>query len=324
MMDLDPGQMLDLRPLVLVNQRSGGQAGIAVARALRTRLGPAAVVGLGEVDLADLARRILDQRHLPVAAGGDGTVVSLIEAVRAEARRRGVAMPPVGVLPLGTGNDLATTLGWPAGAGHGGRIDWSLSHLRLQRWAWVDRFTLTGPGFHRAWYNYCSWGCDARVARHFHAMRRDQGWLFRARLINKASYGLMGLIDHGSVLPLRLDGSVLPSWGRALVLTNVPFYAGGGRLSARIRADDGHCDAFVLGSGLLMGLGIGGLRRPRGLGRHRRLELQLARSVPLQLDGEPLVATPGRWSVRHTGRVPLLVYPDHVLRLGTGDRRLES
>lgn len=312
-MDLDPVHMARFRPVVLINDRSGGGSGHAVARALRARLGAEAVHSIGPTTPEAIARRVYDAGECPVAAGGDGTVVSLIEAVRAEACRRGVAMRPVAVLPLGTGNDFATTVGWPAGAGHQGRIGWSLDELQRMRWAWIDRFTLTGPGFHRAWYNYCSWGCDARVARHFHAMRRDQAWLFRSRAVNKVYYGIMGLIDHGGHLPMRLEHGLIPTWARALVLSNVPFYAGGGRLSPRVRADDGRCDAFALGSGLLMGLGIGGLRRPHRLGSHRRFQLELLRPLPMQLDGEPLLAAPGRWLIEHGGRVPVAIYPGSAL-----------
>lgn len=320
-MDLDPAQMRGFEPMVLVNDRSGGQAGIAVAEALRARLGPEAVHTIAVCSPDEVARRCLDLGRQPLAAGGDGTVVALIEAVRAEARRRGVAAPPVAVLPLGTGNDLATTVGWPAGTGHEGRIDWCLNELRRRRWAWIDRFTLTGPGFHRAWYNYCSWGCDARVARHFHAMRRDQGWMFRSRVVNKAYYGIMGLVNHGEHLPLR-DCSLgpVPAWARALVLTNVPYYAGGGRLCPRVRADDGRCDAFALGSGLLMGLGIRGLRQARRLGAVAGCSLGITRPLPMQLDGEPLAARPGRWVVAHTDQVRLAIYPGSVLGNGDGPR----
>jgi diacylglycerol kinase (ATP) len=308
------------RVLVLINERSGGQAGRVVARVLRRILPSEAVCSLGDRSMADLAALAMEPGVVPVAAGGDGTVVSLLEAIRDEARRSGRAMAPVGILPLGTGNDLATTVGWPAGAGHAGRIQWCINELQKGRWAWIDRWTITGPGFERAWYNYCSWGCDARVAQHFHASRRDQPWLFRSRLLNRALYGMLGLIDQGSTLPLGQAGLRIPAWARSVVLTNIPFYAGGGCLGAAVRADDGFCDGFALGGGLLLGLGTRGLRAPHRLGRYQQVTFELSRRLPMQLDGEPLSAGPGRWTIAHGGRVPLVVYPGSVLRLGDGPR----
>jgi hypothetical protein len=174
----------------------------------------------------------------------------------------------------------------------------------------LDRWMLHGPAGDRPWFNYCSWGCDARIAERFHRLRDQHPWAFSSRLTNLACYAALGLQEQGAALALQLRGagaSSVPTWLRSLVLANIPSYAGGRRLGDGISADDGACDAFALPSGLALGLGLSGVRRPRNLGAHRDLDLHLARPAFLQVDGEPLAAPAGRYRVRHGGRVRLLV-----------------
>lgn len=292
------------RQVVLVNPRSGGGRGRWLLDRLR---------GAG-VEAVDLSTRtpeaLVAERHgredeALVVAGGDGTVASVLEAAHGEAVRRGGAPLAVGVLPLGTGNDLARHLGW-SGGDWTGRWSEALERLDAGSDRWLDRWLLRGPFLRRPWFNYCSWGLDARIAWRFHHLRLVQPGLFRSRLGNQMVYAGLGLIDPGGPLPLRLEGRRLPSWARALVLSNIPSYAGGGCLGRGIRPDDAAVDAFVLGGGVLLGLGARGLRRPLRLGRQGGLVLRVFRRVPLQLDGEPMLAPPGRYVVEHGGRVRLV------------------
>ena len=45
-------------------------------------------------------------------AGGDGTVGSIINFIKLEIPEWKEEMPPIAILPLGTGNDLSFCLGW--------------------------------------------------------------------------------------------------------------------------------------------------------------------------------------------------------------------
>jgi diacylglycerol kinase family enzyme len=59
-----------------------------------------------------IARRVVERAYDTVLfGGGDGTFVQCLSDVAAEARRRDMALPNVGVLRLGTGNALADCLG---------------------------------------------------------------------------------------------------------------------------------------------------------------------------------------------------------------------
>ena len=299
-------------PVFLVNQRSGGQAGRSVARILAARCGSERVFDLEKTSPQALADRFAGTETPLIAAGGDGTVVSLLEAAWQHAERTRTRPCPVGVVPLGTGNDLASVAGWPVGAGHQGRLEWALAGLNQGHQAWIDRWVLRGPGLCRAWYNYCSWGSDARIARHFDRLRCHHPKLFRNRILNKAIYVTLGLSDVAPPLTLEAPGLVVPPWTRALVAANIHRYAGGGLLQG-VDAQDGQIDLLAMGPGLAMGLASRGVRQPKRVGRVPGFTLHLRRAVPMQLDGEPLVVRPGRWQVEHAGRALLAVYPSAEL-----------
>ena len=100
--------------LVFVNSRSGGQLGGFLTSQLRLNLNPLQVVDLHKTD-PKVALQLFC--HLPklriLVCGGDGTVAWILQAL--EELVEVDPKPPVGILPLGTGNDLARILGWGGG-----------------------------------------------------------------------------------------------------------------------------------------------------------------------------------------------------------------
>lgn len=286
----------------VINPRSGGRAGGRLLEQLRRRLGIERVKVIDALDVHALAQRSHGRVAALVACGGDGTAAALLEGAWQAAH--GAEPTPVAVWPLGTGNDLARYAGAPLG----GAIDARLAWLESATPRPLDRWLLRGPEAERAWFNYCSWGCDARISQRFHRLRDLHPWAFAASLTNRACYVGLGLQEPGSNLAIELVGrDALPGWLRSLVLANIPSYAGGQRLGARIDPTDGRCNAFALPAGVALGLGLSGVRRPRSLGTHRTLHLRLDRPAFLQIDGEPLPAQPGDYHVAHGGRVRLLV-----------------
>jgi hypothetical protein len=182
--------------------------------------------------------------------------------------------------------------------------------LKAGRISDLDRWLLSGPSFTRPWFNYCSWGCDARIAERFHRLRDLHGWAFMSPSMNKACYVGLGLQEPGSPLALSLSAGgkarQVPSWLRSLVVSNIASYAGGRRLGPEIRGDDGRCDAFALPAGLALGFGLSGVRRPRAMGAHRSLQIRLFRPDFLQVDGEPMAAPAGDYRIHQQGCVRLL------------------
>lgn len=94
--------------LLVHNPRAGGNDELAVLD-LAERLGGVETVAAGAPDDLTATLERLGGRGLAVA-GGDGSVHHAVQRLRAAGALRDT---PVGIIPLGTGNDLAGSLGIP-------------------------------------------------------------------------------------------------------------------------------------------------------------------------------------------------------------------
>ena len=168
--------------LVFINPKSGGNQGTKLLQKFQWLLNPRQVFDLtqGGPRLGlELFKKVPNLRIL--ACGGDGTVgwvLSVIDQI-------GIPLPPaVGVLPLGTGNDLARALGWG-----GGYTDEPISKILMNIGAsetvLLDRWSLQVEKNPDAKVNeegkenlplnvvnnYYSLGVDAHIALEFHEAR---------------------------------------------------------------------------------------------------------------------------------------------------------
>ncbi|TPX54935.1 diacylglycerol kinase (ATP) [Powellomyces hirtus] len=221
-----------VRPLLcIVNPASGAQNSGALLRGLFSMLNPVQVIDTSQENPEALIRAfepVIDRCRL-LACGGDGTIqwaFSILDKVVPAGKKK----PPVGVLPLGTGNDLARVLGW--GGGWTGtditeivrEIDAAVE-VSLDRWtvgvleipsrtlsstAKVGRaLKLTSMKKPKITHmnNYFSLGSDASVALDFHTTRLKQPQLFKNRLLNKVWYALLGA-KHQTLNVLSIVGLV--------------------------------------------------------------------------------------------------------------------
>uniref|UniRef100_A0A1D2A372 Diacylglycerol kinase n=1 Tax=Auxenochlorella protothecoides TaxID=3075 RepID=A0A1D2A372_AUXPR len=259
--------------LAFVNTKSGAQAGTAFRQRLLRSLHPLQVVQLPREDPVVALRPLLGLPGLRVLViGGDGTVSWVLSAIddATAAATGGEAVgddeappaPPVGIIPLGTGNDLARVLGW--GAGAAGWLDHSalglLEAVEHAAPVHVDRWRLRGERregeggsggkgnrpakdgegddtLDKTMTNYLGIGTDAGVALGFHRMREGYPNLFGSQLGNKLLYTWLGAqhmlsipgSDLSDLVQVEADGKPLelPAGIQGLMLLNINSFMGG-------------------------------------------------------------------------------------------------
>ena len=253
--------------LVFINRASGGRQGEATLVQLRALLSPQQVVDLsqGHAEQALQSFRSVG-RFRVLVCGGDGTVgwvLSLLDNAGLE------YTPPVAILPLGTGNDLARALGWGGGR-HVGRgliplledVD-SAQVALLDRWqvgfvdarvpkslsegrartslvSAPDRGSGTRPARALIMQNYLGVGVDAKVALEWHQRRQSAPQLFTSRFRNKMMYTRLGarqlfrrdFAEMCAGLTIIADGVqlTLPPGTEGIIILNIASYGGGSDL----------------------------------------------------------------------------------------------
>jgi diacylglycerol kinase (ATP) len=222
-----------------------------------------------------------------VAAGGDGTVNEVVQALAGQ-------NTALGVLPIGTVNVWAREMGIPL----------RLSQARELIVSGVRRRVDLGRAGSHYFLLMAGIGFDAEVAR-----RVDRGPLARwgLKLLDyAATASYMGVTQRPARIWMRLDGRRRTTDALMVLIGNTRLYGGAFRIAKDAIADDGLLDVVIIGGGgtlARLSLLARALARHRSLGprvryeRCRTIRLESGVPLPVQVDGDVIGTLPMTFSV---------------------------
>lgn len=283
-----------MKTAVLVNVQAGGGEQV---RALRTLVSEYSTWTVWEChtpdDLEAAASRLQAEGYEQVvAAGGDGTVHALVNALM----QHDVACR-VGVLPVGTGNDLARTLALP------GEPDEALEVLRAGREQHIDLMRVETEQETRYGVNAAAGGFGGQVDEALTSETKAT-WGPLAYLVG-AVKALPDLHDYETFIAFN-DGERQRVDALNVVVANGRTAAGGKRVAPLANPCDGALDVVVVRNGSVAELAEVGTRLMTGnylespLVTHRQVRAVHVASKPgmwFNVDGELLTKEPVTISV---------------------------
>ncbi|XP_017764689.1 PREDICTED: diacylglycerol kinase theta isoform X4 [Eufriesea mexicana] len=276
-------------------------------------------------------RHIKDYKIL--VCGGDGTIGWVLQCLDNVGQDSECSSPACAIVPLGTGNDLARVLCWGPGYTGGEdplnllRDVIDAEESLLDRWTVVfhpedkeDKQLATNTGGATnedntqifVMNNYFGIGLDADLCLDFHNAREENPNKFKSRLHNKGVYVSMSIRkmvkrklckDLHKEIRLEVDGKLveLPQVEGIIILNILSWGSGANPWGPDSKEDQfctpNHGDGMleVVGVTGIMHLGQiqSGLRTAMRIAQGGHIKIHLHSDIPVQVDGEPWVQSPG-------------------------------
>ncbi|KAK4257629.1 hypothetical protein QN277_007192 [Acacia crassicarpa] len=249
--------------VVFINTHSGGRHGPVLKERLKQLMSEEQVFDLTDVkpdeflehglgclevlaSLGDSCAKEVRERMRIMVAGGDGTVGWVLGCLTDLHKKGREPVPPVGIIPLGTGNDLSRSFSWggsfpfswkaainrgllKACTGRICRLDsWRISlsmpedtiveapHslIRTEEFSLDEGLEVEGElpeevtCYEGVFYNYFSLGMDAQVAHGFHTLRNEKPYLANGPIANKIIYSGYSCTQGWFLTPCTSDPSL--------------------------------------------------------------------------------------------------------------------
>lgn len=272
--------MASKRALLIINPISGTRSKNGLGAEVKGKLQPFGI----DVDIKkteaqghafQLASEAVEQGYdMVISAGGDGTVNEVANALS-------FSDCTLGILPFGSGNGLARSLGIPMEP---------LSALKLieaGNTLVCDRGMVNNKPF------YCTFGIgfDAAVSEKFASMKK------RGRVTYIRSAFREFLNYKSQAYAILINGKIITDKALLIAVCNAPQYGNNAYIGPKAKLTDGLLDLTVVHADnpfntLLMGMDMltGMLDKNRGISTFRVPSLTIVRTEegPVHLDGEPM------------------------------------
>lgn len=238
--------------------------------------------------LPEIARDIVRLRHmadLVIVCGGDGSVSSAALA----AMESGL---PLGIIPMGTANDLARTLDIPMDLADAADV------IARGETRAVDVGTVNGHAF----FNVASIGLSSALAQSLDPMLKKRfgrlGYALAAlKVMTRASHFSAKITEKGRMIDVETY---------QIAVGNGRHYGGGNVVEESAEIDDGHLDLYSLEMKNLWKLalmlrsfrsGTHGAWREVRTARCVEFDIETKEPMPINTDGEIVTATPAHFKV---------------------------
>lgn len=222
-----------------------------------------------------------------IAAGGDGTVNSVLQSLAG-------TNTALGVLPLGTVNVWAREMGIPLALPLAAEVLVHGVRRRVDVGRAGSRFFLMMAGI----------GFDAEVARR---VERSKLKRLGLKLLDYlATVGILSVTQQSAKIWIRVGGKRRSLNSLMIILGNTRLYGGTLTFAKKAVADDGWLDLVVIGGGGLVyraGVLLRALFRRISMGPRERyahvrtVRLESNKPVPVQVDGEVIGTLPMTFSI---------------------------
>ncbi|MDB5509586.1 MAG: lipid kinase [Hyphomicrobiales bacterium] len=281
--------MTSKRVLLLVNPKSrrGAEARADVVQMLSARGFSLILPSADEMeDCSALIRRYAQEAELVIVGGGDGSLNAAAPGLLD-------AQLPFGILPLGTANDLARTLGLPV------TLEGALDVIVAGNTRRID----VGMVNDKPFFNVASLGISAQLAMSLTSQEKKRFGQF--------GYALAGLRVLLNARPFKAliigPGTTARVRSYQIAVGNGLYYGGGMAVAEHASIDDGQLHLYSLEVKEVWKLAL--MAPAFRAGRHgtyqevrvedgSRFEVRTRKPKPINADGEIITHTPAVFGVR--------------------------